>query len=91
MTTPISPPQKTSLDETRKAQLRAELNAPYRGIRRFFYLGFAASAWFGGLIFLAKIIAGENLSSTVPNLMLQIGIFALIVWLFKIDRPRDQA
>ena len=89
MTNPISPPPNSSLDEKRIAQLRAELKAPYRGLRHFFYLGFAGSAWIGGMVFLMKLVAGEDPRTILPNLMLQIGVLALMVWLFKIDRPRD--
>ena len=91
MTDPTSNASKASLNDDRKAQLRAELKAPYRGIRRFLYLGGAASAWIGGLVFFAKLVAGESPKTTLPNLLLQVGIFALMVWLFRVDRARDQA
>lgn len=71
------------------ARLRAEAKAPYRGLRRFIYLAFGASGLIGAFVFLAQVVAGEAIGSALPNLALQVGIVALMIFLFRIDRSRD--
>ena len=78
------------LDAETMARLRAEAAAPYRGLRRLFYGAFAASGALGGFIFLLKLLAGENSTDVLPNLALQAGVVALMVWLFRIDRGRER-
>lgn len=68
------------------AQLKAELKAPYRGLRQFIYLGCAASGFIGGFIFLMQLLAGRQVESTLPNLALQIGVVALMLWLFRLEQ-----
>lgn len=68
------------------AKLREEAQNPYRGLRRFIYFAFGASGLIGALIFLSKIAAGQNLGESFPNFALQVGLVALMVWLFRIDR-----
>ncbi len=75
------------LDPEQLARLRAEAKAPYRGFRRFFYVAFGSSAFLGGFVFLMKAIAGENLPQTIPNLFLQMGIVAFILWLWRREQP----
>jgi len=69
--------------------LRAEAVAPYRGLRRFIYLAFAASGAIGGFIFLTQLLAGRAESDTLGNLALQGGVVALMLWLLRIDRHRQ--
>lgn len=71
------------LDPEIYARLKTEAKAPYRGLRRFVYAGFGASGAIGGFIFLTQAIAGQNLSQTIPNLALQVGVVALMVWLYR--------
>lgn len=77
------------IDPEKYARLKAEAVAPYRGLRRFVYLACGASGGIGAIIFLLQLIAGENVGTILPNLALQIGVVALMVWLFRIDRPKD--
>lgn len=77
-----------SLDEERLARLRAEAKAPFRGLRQFFYLAFAASALFGGFIFFFKLLAGADVSSTLTNLVVQLGVFGLMMGLWQLERKR---
>lgn len=88
MSTPNSnnPPAQSRLDPEKYAQLKAELNAPYRGLRQFVYLAFGASGLIGALIFFVKIIAGQNMGSAIPNFALQVGVVALMVWLFRLEQ-----
>ena len=56
-----SQPKKNNLDPEMYARLKAEAKAPYKGLRKFFYLAFGASGFIGAVVFLAKIIAGNTL------------------------------
>lgn len=75
------------LNEEQLSRLRAEAKAPYRGIRRFFYIALGGSAFLGGFVFLMKAIAGENLERTLPNLLLQIAVCTIIVLLWRREQP----
>ncbi|MEL6937634.1 MAG: DUF3493 domain-containing protein [Cyanobacteria bacterium J06598_1] len=73
-------------------QLVAEANAPYKGFRKFVYASLGASGAIGGFVFFTKILAGRDLSTSVPNLALQLGLVALMVFLFRWeDRPKDES
>jgi hypothetical protein len=67
------------------ARLRAEAAAPYRGLRKFIYITFGASGFIGAFIFLTQLLAGREVDSVLPNLALQLGVVALMVWLYQID------
>ncbi|NCJ05711.1 DUF3493 domain-containing protein [Synechococcales cyanobacterium C] len=69
------------------ARLRAEAKAPFRGLRHFFYLAFAVSGALGVFIFALKLVAGEPMATGVPNLLLQLGVVALMVGLWRWDQP----
>lgn len=81
--------RKNNLTPEKYARLKAESKAPYRGLRKFFYIAFGASGLIGGFVFLAKLIAGQNLASDLPNFALQAGVVALMVFLFRIDKAKD--
>lgn len=74
------------LDPELYAQLRAEAKAPYRGLRQFIYFGFGASGLIGAFIFLMQLIAGRQVEATLPNFALQVGVVALMVWLFRLEQ-----
>jgi Low psii accumulation1 / Rep27 len=74
------------LDPELYAQLRAEAKAPYRGLRQFIYLGFGASGLIGAFIFLMQLLAGRQVEATLPNFALQVGVVALMVWLFRLEQ-----
>jgi Low psii accumulation1 / Rep27 len=78
---------KPPLDQEQLARLRSEAIAPGRGFRRFFYVAFSGSAFLGAFVFLMKAIAGEDLAQTLPNLLLQIGIGAALVWFWRREQP----
>jgi hypothetical protein len=71
------------LDEDQLARLRSEAAAPGRGFRSFFYIALAGSAFMGAFVFLMKAIAGEDLTETLPNLGLQIGVGTGLLWLWR--------
>jgi hypothetical protein len=76
-------PNPSKLDPEKYDRLKAELKTPYKGLRQFFYLAFAASGLIGAVVFLAQLAAGKNVSSALPNFALQIGIIGLMLWLFR--------
>ncbi len=80
---PRIPPEKY-------ARLREEAIAPYRGLRRFIYIAFGASGAIGGFVFLAQLIAGREVASVLPNFALQLGVVALMVWLFRLEGRKDR-
>ncbi len=67
------------------AYLKAEAQAPYKGLRKFVYLGLAASGLIGGMIFLLQILAGRGSSSVLTNLALQISVVVLMIYLFRLE------
>lgn len=70
----------------RYAQLRAELKSPYRGLRQFIYVGFGLSGLMGAFIFLMQLLAGREMNAVLPNFALQVGVVALMVWLFRLEQ-----
>ncbi|MEL6581396.1 MAG: DUF3493 domain-containing protein [Cyanobacteria bacterium J06621_12] len=83
--------RKNNLTPEKYARLKAESKAPYRGLRKFFYVAFGASGLIGAFVFLAKLAAGQDLANDFPNFALQVGVVALMVFLFRIDKPKDKA
>lgn len=71
------------------ARLQAEATAPYRGLRKFVYISFGASGFIGALVFLAQLAAGRDSDAALPNFALQVGVVALMVFLFRWDRDRN--
>jgi hypothetical protein len=78
------------LDPQLYAQLRAEAKAPYRGLRQFIYFGLGGSGLIGAVVFLAQILAGREVDAALPNFALQIGVVALMVWLFRLEQRASQ-
>lgn len=70
-------------------RLKAEAQAPYRGLRKFVYVSFGASGFIGALVFLAQLSSGRDVDAALPNFALQLGVVALMVFLFRWDQqPR---
>ena len=67
-------------------RLKAEAAAPYRGLRKFIYFTFGASGLIGAFIFFTQLLAGRDVDAALPNLALQVGVVALMVFLFRWDR-----
>lgn len=68
------------------ARLKAEAAAPYRGLRKFIYVACGASGFIGGTIFLSQLAAGRNVTSALPNFALQVGVVALMIFLFRLEK-----
>jgi Low psii accumulation1 / Rep27 len=77
---------KPSLTPEKYARLKAEAEAPYRGLRQFVYLACGASGFIGAFVFLAQLAAGNEVETALPNFALQIGVVALMVWLFRLEQ-----
>lgn len=82
-------PNRQKLDPEKYARLRAEAKAPYKGLRQFMYIGFGASGLIGAFIFLARLIAGKDVMGVLPNFALQVGVVALMVWLFRLEQGKS--
>ncbi len=82
------PPNRLSPEQY--ARLRAEAVAPYRGLRQFIYVVFGASGFIGAVVFLARLLAGNDVAEALPNLALQVGVVALMVWLFRLEQRGRQ-
>lgn len=66
-------------------RLMAEAKAPYKGLRKFVYGALGASGAIGGFIFLTQVLSGRDVASALPNLLLQVGVVALMVFLFRLE------
>lgn len=75
--------KKNNLTPEKYARLRAEAKAPYKGLRKTLYAAFGASGLIGAFVFLAKLAAGRDWQTNLPNFLLQIGVVALMVFLFR--------
>ncbi|BAY09728.1 DUF3493 domain-containing protein [Calothrix sp. NIES-2098] len=80
---------KSRLQPEQYARLKAEIVAPYRGLRKFIYVACGASGLIGAFIFFFKLLAGRDVDSALPNLLLQIGIVSLMVFLWRWEQQRQ--
>ena len=83
------PNAKSRFSPEKYARLKAEAKAPYKGLRQFFYLVFAASGLIGALTFVGRIATGTDLSKDIPNLALQLGLVAAMIALFTWENGRE--
>jgi hypothetical protein len=67
------------------ARLKAEAKAPYKGLRKFIYGAVGASGAIGAFVFLSQLLAGRQVSQSLPNFLLQIGVVALVIVLFRLE------
>ncbi|WP_373478551.1 DUF3493 domain-containing protein [Geminocystis sp.] len=74
---------KNNLNAEKYAYLKAEAEAPYKGFRKFIYFGIGASGAIGAFIFSIQLIAGKNVANNIPNLLIQITVVALMIFLFR--------
>ncbi|MBR8834131.1 MAG: DUF3493 domain-containing protein [Stigonema ocellatum SAG 48.90 = DSM 106950] len=81
---------KNRVNPEQYARLKAEMAAPYRGLRQFVYVACGASGSIGALIFLSQLVAGRDVNSALPNLALQIGVVALMVFLWRWEQRRQE-
>jgi hypothetical protein len=81
---------KNRLNPEQYARLKAEMAAPYRGLRQFIYIGCGASGFIGAIVFFSQLLAGRNVDSALPNLGLQVGVVALMVFLWRWEQRRQK-
>ncbi|HEY9621618.1 MAG TPA: DUF3493 domain-containing protein [Crinalium sp.] len=74
------------LSQEKYARLKAEAKAPYRGLRQFVYISCGASGFIGAVVFLAQLLSGREIGAAIPNLALQVGVVALMVWLYRLEQ-----
>jgi hypothetical protein len=67
------------------ARLKAEAKAPYKGLRKFIYGTVGASGAIGAFVFLSQLLAGRQVNQALPNFLLQIGVVALVIVLFRLE------
>ncbi|MBW4686290.1 MAG: DUF3493 domain-containing protein [Komarekiella atlantica HA4396-MV6] len=84
------PNPKNRLNSEQYARLKAEMTAPYRGLRQFLYIAFGASGLLGAFIFFFQLLAGRDVESALPNFALQVGIVALMVFLWHWEQQRQR-
>ena len=68
------------------ARLRAEARAPYKGLRKFIYGAVGASGAIGAFIFFTQLLAGRDVGNALPNLGVQLGVIAIVVVLFRLEK-----
>ena len=86
----VKPNPQNRLNSEQYARLKAEMATPYRGLRQFIYLGFGASAFIGAFIFFFQVIAGRDVDSAAPNLAIQVGVLALMIFLWRWEQNRQK-
>ncbi|MBD2562547.1 MULTISPECIES: DUF3493 domain-containing protein [Nostoc] len=86
----INQNHKNRLNPEQYASLKAEIAAPYRGLRQFIYIAFGASGSIGAFIFFFQVLAGRDVESALPSLALQVAIVALMVFLWRWEHHRQQ-
>lgn len=82
--------QKKEFSNEKYKYLKAEAEKPYKGLRKFIYFGFGASGAIGAFIFFVQIIAGKNVSENIPNLLIQIAVIALMIFLFRLENRTEK-
>ena len=79
----------SKLNSQQYARLKRESKSPYRGLRIFIYIAFAGSGFIGAVIFFARLVARNGeLEANLGNFALQIGVLALMLWLYRLDRTK---
>ncbi len=86
----VEPNSQKRLDPEQYARLKAEMAAPYRGLRQFLYIGFGASGFIGAFIFFFQLLAGRDVENALPNFALQVGIVALMIFLWRWEQSRQK-
>ena len=81
---------KNRVNPEQYARLKAEMAAPYRGLRQFIYIGCGASGFIGAIVFFSQLLAGRDVNSALPNLALQVGVVALMVFLWRWEQRRQK-
>ncbi|MEG3938677.1 MULTISPECIES: DUF3493 domain-containing protein [unclassified Microcoleus] len=84
-----APKNPRNLSRQQYERLTAEIATPYRPLRQLVYVACGASGFIGGLVFLAQIASGREIGSALPNFALQVGVVALMVFLFRLEQRAE--
>ena len=74
----------SKIDPELKKKLLKESQAPFKGLRRVFWIAFGGSAFLGLFIMLSKIASGYEIQQN--NLLIQLGACLLFPLLLFLDR-----
>ena len=74
----------SKIDPELKKKLIKESQAPFKGLRRIFWIAFAGSAFLGLFIMLSKIASGNEFQQN--NLLIQLGACVLFPLLLFLDK-----
>lgn len=85
----VEPNSKNRLTPEQYSRLKAEMKAPYRGLRKFIYLALGSSGFVGSVIFMFRCLAGKDIASSLANFALQLGVVALMIFLWRWEEKRD--
>ena len=77
----------SKIDPELKKKLLKESQAPFKGLRRVFWLAFTGSSFLGLFIMIAKIAGGNEVQQN--NLLIQLGACALFSFLLFFDRNKE--
>ena len=77
----------SKIDPELKKKLLKESQAPFKGLRRVFWLAFTGSSFLGLFIMIAKIAGGNEVQQN--NLLIQLGACALFSFLLFFDRSKE--
>jgi len=77
----------SKIDPELKKKLLKESQAPFKGLRKIFWITFSGSAFLGLLIMLSKIASGSELQQY--NLLIQLCACILFPALLFFDRNKD--
>ena len=77
----------SKIDPELKKKLLRETQAPFKALRKIFWIAFSGSAFLGLLIMLSKIASGSEIQKN--NLLIQFGACLLFPTLLFFDRNKD--
>ena len=77
----------SKIDPELKKKLLKESQAPFKGLRRIFWIAFSGSAFLGLLIMISKIASGSEFQQN--NFLIQICACIVFPTLLLIDRNKD--
>ena len=77
----------SKIDPELKKKLLKETQAPFKGLRKVFWIAFSGSAFLGLLIMISKIPTGSELQQN--NLLIQLGACIIFPTLLIIDKNKD--
>ncbi len=78
----------SKIDHELKKKLLNESQAPFKGLRRIFWIAFSGSAFLGLVIMLSKIVSGSEFQQN--NLLIQVIACIVFPTLLFLDRDKDK-